>query len=415
VSFKSIAKMNVYYHEGLAKSLVGQLAIKDRQLFFEYDSAFLKKDIHLSPFQLPLKSGLMVCNERIFEGLFGVFNDSLPDGWGRLLLDRKLLKIGIDPHQLSPLDRLAYVGQEGMGALGYEPEITSDIGFNHRDLDEIANEIDNFIATDTDQFVEDLLQLNGSSAGARPKILINIVEDQPELIYKEIVGQPWIIKFQSFMDEKDHGAIEYAYHLMAQAAGLDVPQAHLFKSKKGPGYFGVQRFDRENGQRVHMHTLSGLLHVDHRIPSLDYETVLKATLSLTKNIHECEKQLKAALFNILAHNRDDHAKNFSFLMNPKGKWYVSPAYDLTFSSGPAGEHCTTLMGEGKTPTFNAFLKLAVLMDVKKEKVEQFYHDIHTAILKWPIFADQAQVTQSSAKRIQTSLESVIKKFNFRAT
>ena len=157
----------------------------------------------------------------------------------------------------------------------------------------------------------------------------------------------WIVKFRSSADPKDIGPIEYAYHLMAKEAGLIVPEAKLFKSKTCRGYFGVKRFDRTEHRFIHTHTLSGLLHADHRIPSIDYETVMKATGILTKNIEECEKQFRNAAFNVFSHNRDDHAKNFSFLMDENGTWTVSPAYDLTFSTGPGGEHCTTIMGNGR--------------------------------------------------------------------
>lgn len=202
--------------------------------------------------------------------------------------------------------------------------------------------------------MDDLLTLGGSSAGARPKILTRIS------------GEGWLIKFRSSLDPKDISNIEFAHHLMALEAGLDVPEARLFPSKTGKtGYFGVKRFDRDGDKKIHMHTISGLLHADHRLPCLDYETVLKTTLWLTRDVRECEKQLRAALFNILSHNRDDHAKNFSFLMDENSVWTVSPAYDLTYSNGPNGEHSTMVMGEGKSPTLQHFLRLAAIADIKR--------------------------------------------------
>jgi serine/threonine-protein kinase HipA len=388
--------LHVYFIRETEKIPMGRLALKDRKIFFEYSPEFLKTGLELSPLKLPLKSGVIVCEDHLFEGLFGVFNDSLPDGWGRLLLDRKLMKLSLNPGDLSPLDRLRYVGTHGMGALVYEPEIGGIQPSSHEDLDEISHEALQFQENQGDQFVEDLLDMNGSSAGARPKILTT----------RE--GKDWIIKFRSSLDPLDMGPIEYAYHLMAQEAGLTVPSAKVFLSKKGPGYFGVQRFDRMQQKRLHMHTMSGLLHADHRIPNLDYETILRATLWLTKDVRESEKQFRAAVFNVLSHNRDDHAKNFSFLMDEKGAWKVSPSYDLTFSSGPSGEHCTTIMGEGKNPSLSHLLKLSEVGGMKKQNALQIIDEVKSSISKWQTHAQVSRVQPASLKRIQTALNQSLK-------
>lgn len=398
MNFKNISSLLVYYLKYPEKLLVGKLALKERTIFFEYDTEFLKTGIELSPFKLPLKPGITTCQDRLFEGLFGLFNDSLPDGWGRLLLDRMLTNQGIPPSQLTSLDRLRYVGTHGMGALAYEPEITGTIPSYTENLDEIAKETLEFQENDDDQFVEKLLAMNGSSAGAHPKILVNVE------------NIPWLIKFRSSLAPKDIGPIEYAYHLMAKAAQLDVTEAKLFPSEHELGYFGSKRFDRANGKYLHMHTMSGLFHIDHRIPSLDYETILKGTLWLTKNIQECEKQLRAAIFNVLSHNRDDHAKNFSFLMDENGTWKVSPAYDLTFSSGPAGEHCTTVMGEGKQPILSHFLKLGEICGIPKEKTLHIIDEVKNAVSHWNLFASEAEVSSRSRINIQTALNRVLKDF-----
>jgi len=390
---------------------MGRLALKDRNIYFEYSPSFFELGLELSPFKLPLKPGVTTCSDKIFEGLFGVFNDSLPDGWGRLLLDRKLMNLGINPGSLSPLDRLCYVGSRAMGALQYEPEIENPISTTLiNDLDLIHDECIAFQEHDEDQFVDDLLVMNGSSSGARPKILISLInkEKKFEISNNNLLRNhnDWIIKFKSSLDPKDIGPIEYAYHLMALEAGLDVPEARLFKSKKCKGYFGVKRFDRQGNKLYHMHTVSGLLHVDHRIPSLDYETLMRATLWLTKDVRECEKQFGNAVFNVLTHNRDDHAKNFSFLMDERGYWRVSPAYDLNFSSGPQGEHSTTIMGEGKNPSILHFLKLAEIGSIKKQKALEIIDHIKGAVSKWNAFADEAQVGLKSSKNIEMALEKI---------
>lgn len=176
MTFQKSSLIHVSYVRETKSLPMGRLALKERKIFFEYHTDFLKTGLELSPFKLPLRPGIITSEDPLFEGLFGVFNDSLPDGWGRLLLDRKLMKLGINPNEVSPLDRLRYVGSHGMGALTYEPEIENKMVSNHPDLDEIAEEVFLFQEKDEDQFVDDLLEMNGSSAGARPKIIVNIEE-----------------------------------------------------------------------------------------------------------------------------------------------------------------------------------------------------------------------------------------------
>lgn len=390
---KHAALIQVYLHVASEKKFLGRLAAKDRRFYFEYDPVFLQTGIQISPFKLPLKAGVIACDTTLFEGIFGVFNDSLPDGWGRLLLDRKLTRMGQVANELTPLDRLLFVGDHGMGAISYEPAIEDgDRPLPHQNLDTIAHEIQEFQNND-DQFLDELLTLNGSSAGARPKAML------------KINGEDWLVKFKSSLDPIDIGSIEFAYHNMAIAAGLDVPAAKLFPSKICPGFFGVKRFDRDHDERVHMHSVSGLLHADHRAPSLDYQAIMKATLLLTKDYHECEKQFRAAVFNVFAHNRDDHAKNFSFLLGFKTGWRVSPAYDLTFSSGPGGEHCTMVMGEGSQPGVSHLIKLAEISGIKKERALIMIEEVKSAVADWNKYASDAGVSQKTMSAINKILVS----------
>jgi serine/threonine-protein kinase HipA len=291
-----------------------------------------------------------------------------------------------------------------MGALTYEPD-TSEHS-QHVDtisLDKLAAETGEVLEGEAGDVFAELLGLSGSSAGARPKVMLGVSANKKKLIH----GQQklpkgyahWMVKFASSSDAKDIGAIEYAYSLMARAAGLEMMPTHLFPAKKGAGYFGVERFDRSGDKRLHMHTVSGLLHADHRLPSLDYEQIMRATLALTRNVQELEKILRLAAFNVFAHNRDDHAKNFSFLMDEKGNWRVAPAYDLTFSGGPGGEHSTTVMGEGKRPTKEQLLKLAEKVGIAKPLANSIIEEVKDAVQKWPIHAEEAGVTKASKKII----------------
>ena len=321
---------------------VGRLVPNEGRIYFEYDPEFLDAGLPLSPYKLPLKTGTFSFEPSLFEGLPGVFNDSLPDGWGRLLLDRLLRADGVPPETFSVLDRLAQVGKIGMGALTYWPDYGATSSVGTLGLDDLSGQTRAILRGESSDVLEDLIQLNGSSAGARPKALIafnpggNSIHQVDEVL--PVGFESWIVKFGNSRDGLDAGAIEYVYNLMAAKAGLDVTQCHLFEGKGNAGYFAAKRFDRlHEGKKLHVHTACGLLHSDFRTPALDYEDLVKATLWLTKDARQAQKIFRYAVFNVLAHNRDDHSKNFSFLMDEKGIWQVSPAYDLTFSSGPAGQ------------------------------------------------------------------------------
>ncbi len=390
--------LKVILSQGGERLPVGRLALKDRRVWFQYDASFLARGLELSPFKLPLKPEVVVCEDRIFDGLFGLFNDSLPDGWGRLLLDRHMRGFGIAPENLTVLDRLAYVGKRGMGALLYEPDHGSEKhAADALDLDRLAQESREVLDGAPKKVIEELLALNGSSAGARPKIMVGVSKDKKSLVHgvDDLAKgyEHWLVKFTSSADPDDNGAIEYAYSLMSRAAGIDMPETHLFPASKGAGYFGVRRFDRRGNDRIHVHTVSGLLHADHRMPSLDYESILKAALVLTKSMPEVEAFFRLAVFNVLTHNRDDHAKNFSFVMEADGVWHAAPAYDLIFSAGPAGEHSTTVMGEGKNPERKHLQALGRKFDIKK--ADDIIDHVAAAVSRWREFADAAGVTKSS--------------------
>ncbi len=388
------------------KQKVGTLAIKDRKIYFEYDKVFLKTGIEFSPYKLPLKEGLHRCDDDTFEGLWGVFNDSLPDGWGKLLMDRHLMRLGINQALLSPLDRLSYIGDYGMGALTYEPvreteeKILSDIV-----LDDLAASSQDILEGSSEELVDELLSLNASSAGARPKVMVQISDDKKEIIHgsqalKEGFSH-WMIKFASSVDSQEIGAIEYAYSLMARVAGLDMPETTLLESKKGC-YFACERFDRAGDKRVHMHSVAGLVHSDFRYPSLDYDDLMSLTLHLTKNVQEVEKVFRLACFNLFSHNRDDHAKNFSYLMDEKGEWSFSPVYDITFSNGPGGEHSMMYLEEGKNPTKEHLLALAKKHGIKNGTL--MIDEVKESVGQWSKFASIAGVSKESEKAVEKMLK-----------
>ena len=229
--------------------------------------------------------------------------------------------------------------------------------------------------------LDKLIQLNGSSAGARPKILVNVADDYRIVPQGagEPQGTPWIIKFRSAHEPPNTGLTEYAYSLAAREAGLDMPETHLFPSATSPGYFGVQRFDRVHGQKVHVHTACGLLHASHREPSLTYESLLRLTLLLTKDIREVLKMVRLMVFNVRAGNKDDHSKNFSFLLNKENQWRMAPVYDLTPSEGINGEQTCMVNNKGKDITEKDFLAAAATVDVDARTVREIIQQVDAAL------------------------------------
>ena len=345
---------------------VGTLALhKDYFVAFEYDKEWLIDGFSISPFSLPLEKKVFVPKIDPFEGLHGIFSDSLPDGWGRLLVDRLMLNNHISPREVGNLERLAIVGLSGMGALTYQPEKKLLVN-NHKevDLDVLATECSNILTTEYSEKLDDLFALGGTSGGARPKILT------------EIDNEAWIIKFPSQQDGKNIGRQEYEYSLCAKECGIEMEETKLFSSQKCEGYFGTKRFDRpplSDGitDRVHMVSVSGLLETTHRIPNLDYNTLMKLALQLTKSFDEVEKLYRLMCFNVFAHNRDDHSKNFTFIYDENEmRWKLSPAYDLTYSYSIGGEHATTVNGNGKNPSEKEVFEVArnIGFDLKRARL-----------------------------------------------
>ena len=402
-----ITEIKVGLNFGSEIQSVGRLAERNGIIYFEYDEDFVQNGVEISPFKLPLRNGVVELPSDPFEGLAGVFSDSLPDGWGRLLFDRMMRSQRISPSQISSLDRLTYVGLNGMGALVYEPDSSPPIIQEFIDLDHLATQTEKILEGASGEVITELLALNGSSAGARPKALIGVDQARKNISYG--VNQlndgfeHWLVKFPNSQDGIDSGAIEYVYALMAKEAGLYFPDVHLFSSQKGNGFFGVKRFDRQENKRFHMHTVSGLIHSNFRFPSLDYEDLLSLTMALTKDIREVEKMFRLAVFNVMAHNRDDHAKNFSFLMNEFGEWKLSPAYDLTYSNGPGGEQSTMVMGEGRNITIEHLIKLGLEAKISKELIDQIIEKTRNSLSKWNYLANIYGISKSNIGLINRAL------------
>lgn len=354
--------------------LVGTLAMTaNHKAAFQYGEEWLEHGFSISPFSLPLKNQVFVPNKDYFDGLFGVFTDSLPDNWGSLLLNRLLRANGQNPDKLTVLDRLAIVGTSGMGALTYYPEKEIQEKQGHSNLDELAEQCQKLLNTEYSDKLDELYRLGGTSGGARPKIMTTID------------GEEWIIKFPAHVDGRNAGKMEYDYSCCAKQCGITMSETRLFPSDKCEGYFGTKRFDRviDNGtqKRIHMLTAAALLELDFEQPSLDYHSLMKLTKILTRDyLEDVNNMFRRMCFNVFAHNRDDHSKNFTYLYHEaENRWRLSPAYDLTYSNTYYGEHTTTVDGNGRNPGEKEILAVGVAAGMDRTECKRIMNQIKDCV------------------------------------
>ncbi len=325
-------KVNVKYDDRIVGYLV---EIEEGRIAFQYDEGWLETGFSISPISLPLSNKVYISSKTTFDGLYGVFADSLPDGWGELLFRRMLYKKGVDPDKVGPLTKLTLISKNGLGGLEYEPSSpfeTKDLGYS---LDELSSEAQKILENENDGTnLDKVYRYGGSSGGARPKAHIYVD------------GEEWIVKFLCKMDPKDTGKKEFEANALAKLCGLNVNEFKMFDSDICSGYFGAKRFDRHNGKRIHMISLAALLETTHRIPNLDYYHLFQITSLICKDNKAMYEVFRRMCFNVFYKNKDDHGKNFSFLYDEALQAYVlSPAYDLTSTPNKI-EHEMTVMGKG---------------------------------------------------------------------
>ncbi len=352
----------------IGNRLVGTMAeTSDMLIAFQYSDEWIKSGFEISPFSLPLEKRVFVPKEssrEVFGGMFGVFADSLPDAWGELLLDRFLRTIGIDPDGLSVLDRLAYVGKSGMGALEYHPVKESSFSVGDLSYDTIAEECEKLISSKQSNHIKDLYNLGGSSGGTRPKILVR----------KN--NKDYIVKFPGKSDPSFYGKMEYDYSLCAKKCNIEMTDTFLITSKTCDGYFMTERFDRSSGNKIFTSTFSGILDVDFRAPTCDYSTYMKLVQILTKeNIRDIKQLFRRMCFNVLSHNRDDHTKNFSMIYTDQYGWRLSPAYDITYSNTYFGEQTTTVNRKGKDITMDDIISTGITAGLSDRFCRDAYLEI----------------------------------------
>ena len=341
---KDIRKVTVKYN-GI---IVGYLAeLEPYKIGFQYDDNWIEKGFSISPLSLPLNHTIYINKKDTFDGLYAVFWDSLPDGWGELLMNRILKKNSINPNSISVLTKLSLISNNGLGGLTYEPIQAFESQCEAYNFDKLSKDIEQVLNDEEDEFHLDLIyKLGGSSGGARPKVHV------------KIDGADWIVKFACRIDPKNIGEKEFMANETAKKCGINVNEFRLFPSELCSGYFGTKRFDRCGAKRVHMISLSALLETTHRLPNLDYFHLFQVIQSISvrpkEDLYEAFRRM---CFNVFYMNKDDHGKNFSFIYDESLQGYVlSPAYDLTRVSDKY-EHEMTVNGNGN-PTKNDMLIVA---------------------------------------------------------
>ena len=394
---------------------VGVLAQNREGVFFQYDADYLRSCPSLAPLTLAFDGLLQRGPLDPHDGLHGAFADSLPDGWGRLLMDRVCRRHGILPSELTPMDRLSYVGNRGLGALQYSPpsafttESPTDV-----DLMELAERARALFEDDSADVLPELAA-TGSLGGARPKALVYLeASGDPRASTQPGVGlEPWLVKFTSASLPLGHeeSLCEAAYLTLAQEAGIDTPRWRLIPARQRAGSSAIaslalKRFDcTPAGGRLHMLSLCGLLDADFRAPSMDYEDLIKASQVLCESPAVGQSQFVRAVFNLFAVNQDDHTRNWSFLQDDGGRWRPSPCYDVTFSPSPYGEHATAYVGHGATPPLKDMQRLAAQANFATwARAREVIEEVVDVLQRWPTVASELDVRQDTRRLVGQRLE-----------
>ena len=360
-------KISVFYSGWGEHWHLGDLADNGVDLLFEYSPEALKRRLELSPLNLSLRQEAYGNFPDYQWRLPGLIADSLPDGWGLLLMDRIFKKRGLSLSEISPLDRLAYLGDKAMGAFSFLPADLNETEATEWTLKQLAQEVNKIVLDKPTKALVQLARLGGSPHGVRPKVLVRYdLKSKTISTVETSKGEPWLVKFPAENEHKEVCAIEDLYADLAKKCGLQMKATEYFDLGKNLAAFATERFDREKDFKVPLHTAAGALNSNFRIPSVDYISLLRLTRLMTKDQREVEKAFLQCVFNVVFNNRDDHAKNFSFVLDEKRNWKLSPAYDLTFSSGPGGDHQMDVCGEGKNIGREHLLKLAEKTDVDKK-------------------------------------------------
>ncbi|MFN9525557.1 MAG: type II toxin-antitoxin system HipA family toxin [Pseudomonadaceae bacterium] len=345
-------------------SLVSSTAITGRPLIaFEYSDEALDRGLELSVLHLPLKGPRLRKDFPEHQlWLPGPVYDSLPDGWGMLLMNRLFKRRGLDAARIGPLERLAYIGPHAMGAMSFEP-VAPGMSASPEEipLAQLAAEVQEVLAGEGGEFLQQLLLMGGSPHGARPKALLYRDPGSGRFTTAAEPGlEAWLIKFPVAGEHAEVCAIEAVYAQCLRACAIDTADTEHFQLPNGQAAFATRRFDRQRGMRVPMQSLAAFTGANFREPgALDYTNFLRATQFCCNDVREKARAFERVVFNVAFNNRDDHPKNFAYLMSPSGQWTLAPAYDVTFCEGPNGYHQMDVMGEALRIGRAHLLKLGV--------------------------------------------------------
>jgi len=378
--------------------MVGRLYERDGVISFEYEQEFIETDLNISPIMLPFNTQTYVNkDDRYFHTLAGVFFDSLPDKFGTKVIERYYEGKGIIAKELSVLQKLIFIGSHGMGALEYKPsenilntiDIVEPLAI--RDMYEASRKV---VEGDLEQSVEELIKFAGSGAsagGARAKAVIGWNKMTNQIIsgVSNIgVGfEHWLVKFDEYDDFKrslDFSKLEYLYMSMAKECAIDVPELHLLKDDNLT-HFMIKRFDREANEKTHMHSLASMMHIDFNLPlHFSYDKALRVVWLVTRDRRDVLEFYRRSVFNVIARNQDDHAKNTSFMMHKNGEWRLSPAYDITYANGAhyTKNHQMSIVGKVNDFKYEDMLQLAKVSDVKESEAVKIIKTVIGVVSKF---------------------------------
>ena len=395
---------------------------------FEYEPAFERLGLDLSPLLMPLNPHrpyqFTSISKDTYMGLPGLLADALPDAYGKALLDRWLATIGRS--FANPVERLCYQGKRSMGALEFEPAqdtyLEKDTKIEIDSLVEVAREalnqkaeLDTNLSQDKKEALLNIIKVGTSAGGQRAKAVIAFNEKTQEVRSGQIDApegyEHWLLKLdgvtnQELGDPKFYGLIEYAYYLMAKDAGIDMMPCRIL-AENGRSHFMTKRFDRIGGsEKLHMQTLCGIAHYDYKmLRSYSYEQVFQVMRQMRLPYSQAEEMFRRMVFNVVARNQDDHTKNISFLMDKKGVWRLSPAYDISWSYNPEGQwtsqHQMSINNKWTDITMDDLLAVASAMNIKKPR--EIIEKIIDVVAHWTYYATQLGIPQETIEAIDSSL------------
>ena len=418
-------------------SVIGAVTwLEDREVgVFQYAPDFLRSGIQLAPFMMPLGEfpyEFPALARNTFKGLPGLVADSLPDKYGNAIIDAWLASQGRTAASFHPVERLCYVGSRGMGALEFQPatldpptsnravEVASLVDLANRILDKRAGFRGMFSGGDDREAINDFFRVGTSAGGARAKAILAWNPETDEFRSGQVDAgrdfEHWLMKFDGITGSRDaevatpmgYGKIEYAYHLMAVEAGIEMMACRIFH-EGGRSHFMTKRFDRSpTGEKQHMQSLGAMAHYDYRQPaSYSYEQAIQVIRRLGLPRKDMNQQVLRAIFNVVGRNCDDHVKNIAFLMNRRGEWRLSPAFDLSYAWNPRGEWTSRhqMSVNGKRDGFERgdLFALAKAADIKKARAEQMVDSVMESVRRWPDFAGEAGVAEASVEKIKVGL------------